>query len=282
MRERRKLNKLKVIIVAVLIILALTITVFGRYIYNNIREAYLTSKQFYFSSDILNLTGSEYRFQNWGGVDVYPIEFDLYSYNNELSKLDYNLDYTVTCSTNDTDKIKCTINSYDETATNTATGTIYTTTNTSRVIVYVTPLAQINVGDSVEVEVSASTSVPYEKTISRKFILEINTQNENTYSIEDVANRDYALLKLLNGNDTATQVTLEFDPSELRLDLNDEIYENRVSMETTTINGINYVKKIVFKLEKETAKNVKFYKVDKTQNYTYPGVDDTPAIDVTI
>ena len=189
------------------------------------------------------------------------------------------MDYTVTCSTSNPDKIKCTINSYDENATNTATGTIYATTNTSRVVVFVTPIATINRNDSVKVQVTASTTVPYQKTISCEFTLKVETQGENTYEIEDVANRDYAILKLTNANDTATQVTLQFNPSELRLDLNDEIYLNKVSLE---IDSNGYVKKVVFNLDAETAKSVKFYKVNKTQNYTYPGVDDTSAIQVTI
>lgn len=282
MKNGKRLNKLKVSIVIILVIIAFTTTVFGRYIYNSVREAYFTAKQFYFSSDILTVNGSNYQYNNWGGVDVYPIEFDLYSYNNKLSKLDYDLDYTVTCSTSDTEKIKCTINSYDEDATNTATGTIYATTNTSRVVVFVTPIATINKNESVKIQVTASTTVPYQKTISCEFTIKVETQGENTYEIEDVANRDYAMLKLTNANDTATQVTLQFNPSELRLDLNDEIYldeENKVSVE---IDSNGYVKKIIFNMKAETAKNVKFYKVNKTQNYTYPGVDDTSAIQVTI
>ena len=283
MRNRqKKLNKLKVSIVIVLIVLLFTITVFGRYIYNNVKEAYLTAQQFYFSSDILTVNGSEYQYNNWGGIDVYPIEFDLYSYTNELSKLDYDLGYSVTCSTSDTDKIKLGINNKQDGAPTTVTGTIPASTNTSRVVVFVTPIAEIERNDSVKVQVSASTSVPYQKTISCEFTLKIETQGENTYSIEDVANRDYAILKLTNANDTATEVTLEFDPSKLRLDLNDEIYLNKKEIQTSTINGNIYVKKIVFNLEAETTKYVKFYKVDISQNYTYPGVQTISPIEVII
>ena len=42
-----------------------------------------------------------------------------------------------------------------------------------------------------------------------------------------------------------------------------------------------YAKKVVFNLEAETTKFVKFYKVDKTQNYTYTGLAGTSAITVT-
>lgn len=285
MRKPKKLNKLKVSIIVILIVLVFAITVFGRYIYNSAREAYFVAKQFYFTSDILTSgTGSEYQYSNWGGVDVYPIEFDLCSYNNKLSKLDYDLDYTVTCATSDTDKIKCGINSYEDNAPTTATGTIPASTNSSRVIVYVTPIATLERGDSVKVTVTASTSVPYQKTLSCEFTLKIETQGENTYSIEDVVNRDYAILKLTCANDTGTEVTLVFDPTKLRIDSNDEVYLNRddSKTETTTIDGKIYVKKIVFDLSAETTKYVKFYKVDSAQNYSYPGVNETSPITVTI
>lgn len=102
----KKLNKFKVSIVAILIILALTITVFGRYIYNSIREAYFIAEQFYFTSNILSVNGANYQYNNWGGLEEYAIQFDLYSYESSLSKLDYNLDYTVTCTTSDSDKVR--------------------------------------------------------------------------------------------------------------------------------------------------------------------------------
>lgn len=104
--KEKKLNKLKIGILVVLIVLVFAVSVFGRYIYNNIREAYLTGKQFFFSSDILTVNGSEYQYSNWGGSSTYAIEFELYSYMNQISKLDYDLGYTVTCTTTDTDKIK--------------------------------------------------------------------------------------------------------------------------------------------------------------------------------
>ena len=282
-KHRHKLNKLKVMIFIILIVLAFAISVFGRYIYNSVREAYLTARQFYFSSDILTVNGAEYQYDNWGGLDVYPIEFELYSYNNQVSKLDYDLDYTVTCSTSDTSKIKCTVNSYDADATNTDTGTIYATTNTSKVVIFVTPLVTLNENETVKIQVTASTEVPYIKEISCEFTLKIENQSGTNYSIEDVANRDYAILKLTNTNDVATQVTLEFDPNILRLDMNNDVYLNRVVANdvTTTISGNTYIKKITFTLNGESVKNVKFYKVNKSQNYTYPGVQATSPITVT-
>ena len=281
---KKKLNKFKVSIVVIIVLLVLGITVFGRYIYNSAREAYFVAQQFYFSSDILTVNGSNYQYENWGGTGTYAIEFELYSYLNSISKLDYALGYTVTCTTSDTDKIRIGINSDDVGAPTTITDSIPVSTHTSKVGIFVTPITEIAKNDSVKIQVTASTSVPYQKTISCEFTLKAVTQGENTYLIEDVANRDYAILSLTCVNNSGAQVTLEFDPSKLRIDMNDEVYVNRIVAQdvTSTIDGKTYVKKIVFNIDAETTKNVKFYKVDKTKNYTYPGVQATSPINVTI
>ena len=230
MKEQRKLNKLKVSIVIIIFVLAFTISVFGRYLYNAAREAYFTVGQFYFSSDILTLAGAHYQYSNWDGEVSYPIEFELYSYMNDISRLDYDLDYTVTCTTEDSDKVKCTVNSNASGATNTGTGTIYATSNVSTVVVFVTPITTINEGESVTVTVTASTSVPYEKSISCEFTLKVENQATTIYSIDDAVGNEYALFELTNSSNSRIEYTLEFDPRELRLDMNDEIYINRKSV----------------------------------------------------
>lgn len=180
-------------------------------------------------------------------------------------------------------RLKFGINSSDENAPTTITGTIPATTNTSKVGIFVTPLEQLGTRDSVTIEVTASTSVPYQKTIKCKFTLKPELQGANTYSIEDAENMDYAILKMTCPNNEAT-VVIELDATKVRIDTNDEIYINRddTKTETTTIDGKKYVKKFVFVLPAETTRYVKFYKVDRTQNYTYTGVESDCPIKVTI
>lgn len=270
----KKLNKLKVSIVVIIIVLAFTFSVFGRYIYNNIREAYLTAKEFYFTSNILTVNGSEYQYDNWDGENVYPIEFDLYTYINEETKLDYDLDYEVTCTTSDTEKIKCTINNRN--GTNTFTGKVPASTNISKVVVYVSPLTPISQGESLKVQVSAKTSVPYQKTVSCEFTLKRATPQGISYTIEDRVGRDYAVLQLTNSHIAEKEVTLSFDPTELRIDSNDEIYINadnsKIVLEKLDLDDKNYVKQITFTIDGETTQYVNFYKVDRTQNYSYSAV----------
>ncbi len=105
MRKKKKLNKVKIVVAVFIIIMIIAGAVFGRYVYNGIREAYFTSKEFYFTSDLLTLDNATYQYENWGGVDTYDINFDLYSYANTLLRLDYDLNYSVSCETPDTDKV---------------------------------------------------------------------------------------------------------------------------------------------------------------------------------
>ena len=84
---------------------------------------------------------------------------------------------------------------------------------------------------------------------------------------------------MVNTHDTGGNVSLEFDPNVVRIDLNDEAYLNRVEgSEEVDSNG--YVEKFVFTMEKESAKNIKFYKVDMSQDYTYPSGDTESVIAV--
>lgn len=104
-KQTKKINKVKIGIVIFLIVLTINFAVFGRYVFNNIKEAYFTSKEFYFTSDLLTLDNATYQYENWGGIDAYEINFDLYSYANTLLRLDYDLNYTVSCETPDSDKV---------------------------------------------------------------------------------------------------------------------------------------------------------------------------------
>lgn len=106
MAKHKKVIKIKLSVIILLIIVMVAITVFGRYVYNNIREAYFTSKEFYFTSDILTLDNATYQYEDWGGIDAYEINFDLYSYANTLLRLDYDLQYQLSCETLQNDKVK--------------------------------------------------------------------------------------------------------------------------------------------------------------------------------
>ena len=283
MKKHKKINKVKIAITIFIIMLLISISVFGRYIYNNVREAYFTSKKFYFTSNLLTLGNQKYTYEDWGGIDIYETSVDLYSYANKFLRLDYDLNYEISCESLSPSKIKCTLNDVD--GPTSTTGVIYAKTdgrenNVSKIGIYITPLTQINKGETVTFALKASTKEPYAKEISCEISLKIKQQTTNSYKIEDVPGRNYAVLEIVNAQNTALQFTLTFDPKVLRIDTNDEVCVNKVSGASTTIDGTQYLNKIVFNMSKESAKNIKFYKVDMTKDYTYPSGDTAPAINI--
>ena len=283
MKEHKKINKAKVAITIFIIVLLISMSVFGRYIYNTTREAYFTSKKFYFTSNLLTLDNQKYTYEDWGGIDVYETSVELYSYANKFLRLDYDLNYEISCESLSPSKIKCTFNDVD--GPTSTTGVIYAKTdgrenNISRIGIYITPLTQINKGEVVTFSLKASTKEPYQKEISCEISLKVKQQTTNSYKIEDVPGRNYAVLEIVNAQNTALQYTLTFDPKVLRIDTNDEVCINKISGFSTTINGTQYLNKIVFNMDKESAKNIKFYKVDMTKDYTYPSGDTTPVINI--
>lgn len=268
---KAKLNKKKLIICIILLICLITMPTFARYIYNNARDLYLKSRNFSFSSNLLTTTGKSYKYANWSGVDDYELNLQLYSYENELSLFTYEgngLVYNLTCSVEDTTKATAHI----ETIAGGATGSGYipNSTNIKDVKIYLRPTENLQVGDTVKVNITASTTVPYQKQISATFNIKVTGQGV-TYSIEDEEASIYATLKLVNTKGTTNRITLSYDPNLVVIDVTNEYYENRVSQTSTTIDGVKYVNSVTFDMEPADVKNIRFYKKDINANYTYPG-----------
>lgn len=285
--KRIEIRLVTLIFIIILMMILSTIPSFARYIYNDLKDLYLTSKEFYFTSNILTTNKAAYSYTNWGGTDIYEIDCKLYSYANELLKLDYDLDYDITCTVPEEyrDQIRCGINSTTEPDGYNGTITddgriIYSSTNIDNVKIYIIPLTAVEQGDSVEIEISASTTAPYQKTISCTIELKVQAEGKS-YSISDEPNQGYAVLELTNAIENAAQVTLEFDPALLRIDMNDEIMSGATINSTKTIGDGKFAKKVTITMPKESAKNIKFYKVDKRENYAYPQGETPSAITVT-
>ena len=70
--------------------------------------------------------------------------------------------------------------------------------NVSRIKIVVTPKTQIEQNDIITIRIKASTQEPYQKEISCEISLRIQQVLANSYEIEDVANRNYLILKMEN------------------------------------------------------------------------------------
>ena len=92
-------------------------------------------------------------------------------------------------------------------------------------------------------------------------------------------NRDYAILKIVNAQSTGSPVAVKINTDLVRLDLSDDAYVNRQEgSEKIDLNG--YIKQFTFNMEKESVEYIKFYKVDTSQDYTYPSGDKDAIVTV--
>ncbi len=300
MKKKFKFKKSIFIFVAVGLVLIILGSTYGRYIYLELKEYYLSTKNFYFNSDKLTLDRAIYQVENWSGVDSYNISINLNSYKNNLEVCDSDITYELSyfCSTN----VSCHLSKNS--------GTIYTATNTDNIIATLTPITSLSEGDTAFIEVTAQSTSPYRKTIKARFILNVATVGLS-YEIEDKVNRPYLNFNITNTLDYYTIVTpfgsynagdkidmttysglspenknkcksalitLVFDPNVVVLDMTSEYYLNATNYTTTTINGSEYINSVTFNVEAISSAQVKFYKIDATQNYTYPITNNSSII----
>ena len=87
--KKLKKNKKRIYLIfasIILIVIAITIS-YGRYIYNGLRNYYLSTKSFYFNSDKMSENESYYQLDNWSGVEPVTITFNMDSKKNNLVEL---------------------------------------------------------------------------------------------------------------------------------------------------------------------------------------------------
>ena len=306
--EKRKINKLKVgIVVFIFVILILTTSGLGRFVYNVIRDKYLTSKEFYFESNLLKSNGATYTYKNWDGTGIYNFDVELLSKINDLQKLDDDQDYTimvtfpqkVNCAINTTEFVEPYRYKTDENGNDvlteegkkiplnadqlvveqpvSANNTIYfDQENKDIATIYVKAICdevQFTQGEEIEIDVTAYTSSPYKKSLSARFTIEIST----SYTIEDSYYAEYALLTVRNTSNLNQYFTVTLNANTLLLDMNDDAWVNRKFYDVDTSgNSPTYrVKSVTFEVPKDTSKQIKLYKKDINTLFTISNIGNS-------
>ena len=279
---------------------------FARYAYREIKNYFVHTKNFYFNCDKLSEVGSVIEMTNWSGVGQYSVTFNLNSYSNSILKSNDDIDYDIEyeCSNN----VVCSIEN------NKTHGTIASNTNTDSFTIVLTVPTETTLHDRdrVELRVKATSTNPYVKQLKGVFRLVVGYYGLS-YEIEDSNNKPYFNIKITNtldyyvvreafgtysvGNqiDEVTYeslsdenknkcissiVTLVFDPTKVLLDMTSEDYQQAISVARTQINGYDYISSLSFKIDVMSSKQIKFYKVDTTKNYTYPNNNNESIITV--
>lgn len=294
--------------VTILFILVLSFTLmastFGRYIYLEVRDFYLASKNFYFYSDKLDSSIKRYTIDNWSGVEDYPIVINMNNYlnNKKYSSSDIYYDVNFNCSTN----VICTSNIGD------GSRVILSESHTDSFQINVRPNAEFHDGDNAWLEVYASSTVPYVKSLSGRFVLNVGKIG-TTYKINDslgspyfdliVTNTldyytvnqsfgDYAAghrldintymaLSDVNKSKCSSVITnVSFNPNVTILDMTNQNYLDGRNITSTTIGGYQYINGFTFDVDALSSTTVRFYKKNTLVDYTYPLGSSESIIDV--
>lgn len=301
----KKSYKKKQLVLAMILIACFIsiIIVFGRYITNNINNFFVRTKEFYFYSDKLGETKTNYQIDNWSGVDDYVITINMNSNQNNLNSATYDITYNISYQC--TDNVICQLSKTQ--------GNISKEQNSDFFNLTITPNTQLKTGDKVIIDIEVDSTAKYTKKLSGRFILVVGKENL-TYQITDSQNSAYMELRLTNTlsyyivkeafdtysvgdriNDETYKsltdenknkcysgiVTLNFDPQKILLDLTSEVYKNASNIQYQTINGINYVNSITINLDAISSENLRFYKVDASQDYSYPNSNNNSVVEVT-
>lgn len=302
---RKQIYKKKQILLLLAIVLCSIsfVIVFGRYVTNSVNNFFLRSKEFYFFSDKLSENLDIFQIENWSGVDDYTITINMNSRKNNLEVSTYDIGYDIsyTCSDNAICQLSKT------------SGTISSDDNTDFFNVTITPNTQLQTGDKVVVNIKATSKSDYVKTLRGRFTLVVG-QEDLTYQITDEPNSPYAELSITNtltyyvveeafGDyqagykidiDTYLALTEEekakcyssiatvtFAPEQVLLDNTSESYQNALNITTETIDGKNYINSITLSIEAISSVDLRFYKVDTSQDYTYPNINNYSVVAVT-
>ena len=282
-RKRRNRAKANLILCLILFVIVIYITPkffsFARYVYNMAYEHYLVAKDFYFASDKLSLSHSEYEVtNNWSGAETYQVIVNMSSKRNDLAMTEADITYSITytCS----DNITCTL---DKTS-STIVGTGNNGVNEDAFTVNINPAngTALNDGEIAWVDITASSTSPYTQTISGKLIFEVGT-SVISYEIIDEANSPYLTLNIINSTSSNTNVTLSYDPTVVLLDMTSRFYLNtHTTFNTQTLNNYSYINNITSPVSALSTTSVKFFKTNSANNYSFlAGSPGTPVITLT-
>lgn len=298
------MKKKKIIIFSLLFLVLIMVSPIGvtltRYVTQNIKNYIMEANNFFFNSDKLAYGGTSYGINNWGGVGEIEIQFQLNNHKNNILTSDADIVYSVS-TTCDTTSVTCNLSA--------TSGTIQREEKTDNLTLRVNPLRAFNDNESTTVTVTATSSSPYVKELSATFTITVGTRGIN-YEITDTVGSPYMIFKITNAQDTykvitpfngyavgailthsqyealsdtdkakcaSALVTLSFDPSKVILDTTSDIMKT-ATFTTTRYNNIDYISNITFNVDVMTSMDIRFYKRDTSENYTYPIVTSTPIV----
>ena len=277
-------------VIGILIILGVfCVATFGftyaKYVSNSLWNYYLGSKGFYFTSNSLGMESLATVNNLWDGGRVH---FSLTNSENDLVSTDYNITYKLSCTVlgEDASSYSCAING---TNSNTYVGTLsgYETCVNYKndgidVSSYIQSECEVNgytwekdkaITDmyfevskkdgtevqDVMVEIKATSTSPYKKTLTGTFELHKDPTLDGTVALEYSYDEIIGKLVVSNSFSQEKCVTLTWNTDDLRIDLNQDGVKY-----TEDENG--YINGISFKIQGKSSMPLTFYQIDFHKN----------------
>lgn len=267
-REKKKFNLIKLTIILLLIIGLMPAFYSGaRFVYKAVYEHYISSKDFYFKSDKLNEEHSEFEAtNNWSGAETYRLMINMSSKKNDKAFTSSDIDYTI--SYTHSDNITCTLSKNSGTIPGSQNGGV----NEDYFTVFINPAQGVTIGSgqTAWVDITATSTSPYTKSISGKILIETGSASVS-YEIIDSVDSPYLTLNITNSSVEGKNITLSYDPTKILLDMTNPFAINAITESTQQLNNNAYINTITSYMQPNYNTSIKFYKEDTKQNYSYLG-----------
>ncbi len=260
---KNNIKKYRILIISLLllaIIIPVTLTN-GRYFLSKLNEFYYDSKEFYFYSDVLN--GNTYELFNWDGVSNYQLTIDTSNAKDALNWTQDDITYeiAVSCSSsNENITISCHSTGTTTLIANQAVKTVGTNT-----IIVDKENGTLNSGDTITINVTATSTGTYHKTLRATFIVTVNEVGVS-YSIIDSVDSKYLTLVIANTG-ANKNISIAIDATKLNVDMTNYHVKNGTKT-TTQVGNDNLVNSVAFQVLANNVYSIRFYKNNPQQNYT--------------
>ncbi len=250
---------------------------FAKYVFEDVNDKYLMSKEFYFTSNILK--SNNYEVSDWDGISTYTVPIELSNFVDALRWTDEDISYntSISCSTSSgvSGNVNCSISANGVILYEQLTGT------TNKINITITNPDNIvfHSGDYININVSVTSTSPYRKTLSGSIKLNVMPV-EFEYHITDSVNEEYFTLYVSNPTLNSINTSVSWDYTKVSINnLRNTVTNGQYS--TTDVSGTENVSSFSSTLASKSSYSIRFFKSDITKDYTYPSGDTLPIVTVT-
>lgn len=285
----KKNNKRNAIIIVVLLITVSGIVgTSAKYIYNSAWSYYLTSKGFYFESNLLDINTKKNSILNWDGSDI---SFSLTNVNSDSLISEFDIQYKVSCEVlgDDSSYLSCDLNNTGKSSfEGTLASSAKCTNEIDEIDVSKFTKSQCEVGgytweydvitkentfnlnltdstksiDEASVKITVESTKPYKKTLIGIFNLNKVDEEETNYIVDYQSYDEYDELTIVNKTNSDKCFLIGFDSNQYSLNSLEVNAIEYYTDENNKINGFD------IKIANETSDSFEFFRMNDTGEYS--------------